>query len=139
MPYKDKRKMNEYIKNRQKKLNELNLCRACGKPVVSGYVRCVNCLLKESLQAKRRWNPNAEGAEILREKNREERQKRDKLWAETNRCRNCGCPLREDETKVCFACKANEHSLVSIPRKKGVYHEVNNQNLSKLAQSISVR
>ena len=125
----------EYMKRQCAEHKAKGLCVCCSNPAVPGYTLCANCLLKRSQYCKQKRRDNPQWAEYVRQK----AEKHCQQWLETNRCYHCGAPLAEDEIKYCNPCRCNWHNLVPIPKKKGVYHEVNNQDLTKQPQPVSIR
>ena len=130
----NREKLNENKRSWRKRRKELGLCIDCSNPIVLGYTRCANCLLKNALsyRQKRQQNPKWKELENIR------RKEFYYMCLSSNRCCGCGAPLREDEARRCFACIAN-HLLPMVPKKKGVYREVNNQNLTRQSQLVSIR
>jgi len=115
MPYKDKERRLEYLKQRYLRNKENGLCTKCGKPAVHGYIRCAGCMFKESIGFKK-WYSNPQNREKRRIYYQQFRQRR----IDNNQCVYCGTPLMEGEGRGCFACKVDKHSVVSIPTKKEV-------------------
>ena len=76
-------------------------CAKCKGIVRQGYTECSLCASKRAIRGSRYYRKNIEAVRVRLKENKVKR------WND-GRCYTCGCPLLEDETKYCVACKSKE-------------------------------
>jgi len=99
MPYKDKERTREYIRQRRASHVKNGLCIDCNQPLAKGSKSRCLLHLDRCMRARRKYYANAEYKLVVQEYSRARYYK---LKAE-NRCVRCGKPL-DDESRIGARC-----------------------------------
>ena len=104
MPYKDKKKAREYMRQWRQNHKDLGLCWSCNKSVIEGLTECPTHHQQHLIRKKRDYM-KYRASDLLWLKQRQER------FRLEGKCIRCGAPLMADESTFCFACRASYHQI----------------------------